>query len=160
MKRIVVVLGLAALMVALITGPGSAQAERTREVFEETFPQPGTSLETFFECGDNPEWLTLSGEFKAFSYTLTTPAGEPLFIIHSQTIGQAVGQSTGREFIFHATGTETYHTAPSELLDAQLTLTQFLVSPGPEDNFFIQFTVHADENGELVVDKARFVCRG
>jgi hypothetical protein len=160
MRRIVVVLGVSALLAALIVGPASAQAEKTREVYEGTFPGPGESAETFFECGANPEWLTLSYKYKAFIDTLTKPNGDQMLRIHSVVHGQAVGEDSGREFILHAVGNEAYENYVGELLDAHVTLTQYLVSPGPEDNFFIQMTVHIDENGELVVDNTRFVCRG
>jgi hypothetical protein len=42
--------------------------------------------------------------------------------IHSLSHAQAAGES-GREFIFHAAGSETYHADQGELRDAQLTVT-------------------------------------
>jgi hypothetical protein len=175
MRRIVVVLGVAVLMLALIAGPVAAQADVTREVYEGSFPTPdGSTATTLFECGDNQEWLSLSYEYKAFIDTVTKPNGGQTYMFHTLVHGQAVGVESGRTFLFHSAGNETYQVEqipiisedgeevlePGEMRHSKLNITQFLVSPGSEDNFFIQWTVYLDENGEPVFEKPQIGCRG
>src|SRR3712207_4303838 len=102
MKRIVVVLGVAAVMMALIACPGGARAERAREQFG-----PETVVATTVnEC--NGELVTVTGEATGFIQAVTTPSGRIALKIHSLFIGEGVSD-LGNMYVFHAVSDEISH---------------------------------------------------
>ena len=150
MKRIVVVLGLAALTLALIAGPVTAQAEVTREVYEGSIPTEGQTATVELTCGELSGVYDLSYNYKAFITTVTRPNGEQTTNIHSLILdGQAVNAETGRTFLFQNVSNET-HQKQGEL--NQFSYTALLVSTDGETNIFLHITARLDENGEPVFE--------
>jgi hypothetical protein len=152
MKRIVVVLGVAAVM-ALIAGPVAAQAEH--EHFN-VGPDPFVGT-TDNEC--NGELVTVTGEAKGSGQTVTDPSGRTVIKFHILFHGEGLGDQ-GNTYVFHQTSNEIYHSDESDAGPATFTLSFPLVSQGSEDNFFIQYVVHITPEGEMAFEKFRIDCRG
>jgi hypothetical protein len=148
MKRMVVVLGAVALMLALIAGPVAAQAERERiplgpEIIE---------AEAINQCsGENVPVIL---EFEGFYQVLETPSGQVDYRVHYTTSGYGYDQQ-GTKFLFNSSHTETYPGSGIE----KITHTQVLVSQGPEPNLLINIT-YLVKDGELQFDRAVYECVG
>jgi hypothetical protein len=176
MRRIVVVLGVATAMLALIAGPVVAEpvaapAEPPPNVYMAKGSASG--VVGFSDCGDIYESMTLSYDYKGIVTYVVKPDGGLTAMLHHTAHGQAVSLETGKTFLFHTVDGENIQLEkvpvlsedgdvlePGELRTWQYTGSTFLVSPGSEANFFIKWLFRYDTNGELELEDVRISCRG
>ena len=152
MTRMVVVLGAVALMLALIAGPVSAQAEATHYAVDEYFPnESASSVTTDIECGEYSGTYELSYHAKGSMTTVTKPNGEQVFFIHTLTLdGQAVNTETGTTLDLHGVHNEIQ--TDGGPYGGQYTYSQLLVSHDQKLRLFTSMIVRLDDNGEPVFE--------
>jgi hypothetical protein len=139
MKRIVIVLGVAALMAAVVAGPVAAQAERERIPFG---PEP---IEIGVPNLCNGESVLVSGTIRGFTQVVTTPNGETITKMYVATHGTGVG-SQGNEYVFNAEGNAQLKGEAPETVTTPFVV----VSKGPAPNFVLNFVFHVSPNGDVI----------
>ena len=156
MKRIVVVLALAALVTALVGGSRAAQAEDPPRAW--TYgPQPfGVSME-------NPctgEFVEISGEGYGVLQEMVTPSGTYLYNFHFRSFGTGVG-SEGNKYIYRFTDNTQFNSEdPAD--EATVFTNTFewqVISQTSDDNFVVNQEIHVSP-GTVQFHTVSTECRG
>jgi hypothetical protein len=168
MKRIGVVLGVAALLAAMLAAPVAAEPMRiAAEPMRTEINQPFGPFYVVNPCND--ETIQLNGTTEGFALTVPTgrdPANTGAtsveFIkIHTVSSGTGVGETTGDQYYFSTTlNQESYF--PRSFLPRTFTRQITLVNQDTGENFILNMVFHfsPDSNGNVnvTVDTAGTHC--
>ena len=142
MKRIVVVLALAAVLVGLVADPVAAQATVLHEQYEGTI-EP---FYTFNPC--NNEMVYVTGHFNGVYQEVQTPTGQVNWSSNGQVTGTGEGD-LGNNYVFNEAVTQHVTYRPPNGSPSTLTHPMHLISQGSDDNFVLTTYWRVSGNGEL-----------
>jgi hypothetical protein len=150
MRRIVVVLGIAALVAAIVAGPVAAQATQNRTEFEGPF-----DFNVFNPC-NNDEFVHVTGQVRGFTLEVDTPTDQANAKIHVEVTGTGEG-TLGNSYVFSDTQNQQFKEGPP----TTFLLPSHLISQGSDDNFVLTARYRLTGNGEYEFDGLMGTqCRG
>jgi hypothetical protein len=139
-KRIVIVLGLAALVAAVVAGPVAAQATQNRVEF-------AGSLDFVAVNGCNDELVFVTGQYSGFVLEVETPTDQANYKIHSVITGTGEG-TLGNNYVVNYTQDQQFKEGPP----TTFTINSLVISERSVDNFVLTTRYRLTGNGEYEFD--------